>query len=124
MDVVISNLSETPIYLQIVEQIKSGILKGALSENDVLPSIRGLAKELKISVITTKKAYEELEREGYIISVAGKGCYVAPQNRALMQENRLKKVEEALSAAVETAQAMQVSRAEVEAMLKLLYEEE
>ena len=73
MDVVISNLSETPIYLQIVEQIKSGILKGTLSENDVLPSIRGLAKELKISVITTKKAYEELGARGLYHKCCGQG---------------------------------------------------
>ena len=123
MQIIVSNQSGKPIYQQIMSQIKNGILRGELRANEPLPSIRGLAKELKISVITTKKAYEELEAEGFIISTPGKGSYVAPQNRALMQEVRLKKVEEALEQAVDTARAMQVSREEVEEMLRLLYEE-
>ena len=123
MQIIVSNQSGKPIYQQIMSQIKNGILRGELRANEPLPSIRGLAKELKISVITTKKAYEELEAEGFIISTPGKGSYVAPQNRALMQEVRLKKVEEALEPAEDTARAMQVSREEVEEMLRLLYEE-
>ena len=123
MQIIVSNQSGKPIYQQIMSQIKNGILRGELRANEPLPSIRGLAKELKISVITTKKAYEELEAEGFIISTPGKGSYVAPQNRALMQEVRLKKVEEALEQAVDMARAMQVSREEVEEMLRLLYEE-
>ena len=123
MQIIVSNQSGKPIYQQIMSQIKNGILRGELRANEPLPSIRGLAKELKISVITTKKAYEELEAEGFIISTPGKGSYVAPQNRALMQEVRLKKVEEALEQAVDTARAMQASREEVEEMLRLLYEE-
>lgn len=123
MQIIVSNQSGKPIYQQIMSQIKNGILRGELRANEPLPSIRGLAKELKISVITTKKAYEELEAEGFIISTPGKGSYVAPQNRALMQEVRLKKVEEALEQVVDTARAMQVSREEVEEILRLLYEE-
>ena len=123
MQIIVSNQSGKPIYQQIMSQIKNGILRGELRANEPLPSIRGLAKELRISVITTKKAYEEREAEGFIISTPGKGSYVAPQNRALMQEVRLKKVEEALEQAVDTARAMQVSREEVEEMLRLLYEE-
>ena len=121
--IIVSNQSEKPIYQQIMSQIKDGILRGALQADELLPSIRGLAKELQISVITTKKAYEELEKEGFLVSVPGKGFYVAPQNRALMREVRLKKVEEALECAVETARSMQISREEVQEMLRLLYEE-
>lgn len=124
MNLIISNASEEPIYQQIIDQIKSEILTGHLRPDEALPSIRGLAKELKISVITTKKAYEELERDGFIVSAQGRGSFVAPQNRELLKESRLKRVEEALGAAVETAASMGVTREEVEQILRLLYEEE
>lgn len=81
MNIIISNSSDEPIYLQIVNQLKDQIVKGELSESEALPSIRNLAKELKISVITTKRAYDELEREGFIVTVAGKGSYVATINK-------------------------------------------
>ena len=103
MDIIIRNAGDVPIYEQIVRQIKSQILRGELGEGDALPSMRLLAKELRISVITTKRAYEELEREGFITTVPGKGCFVAPRNLELAREDTLRRVEEHLSRAVDTA---------------------
>ena len=103
MDIILSNASGKPIYEQITDQIKEQIMAGALSAGDALPSMRLLAKELRISVITTKRAYEELERDGFLENVPGKGCFVAPQNRELLREAQLRKVEEKLSQAVEEA---------------------
>lgn len=123
MKIVISYQSEQPIYQQIAMQIKNAVLCGELLEGAALPSIRALAKELKISVITTKKAYEMLEEEGMIVSAQGKGSYVAPQNQEVLKEIRLKKVEDALSGALKTARDMHVSRDEVEEILRFLYED-
>lgn len=124
MNIVISNLSEQPIYEQITAQIKDHIIKGELREADILPSIRSLAKELKISVITTKRAYEELEREGFIAIVPGKGTYVAAQNKELLKESRIRIVEEKLVDAVNAAKSAGLSLDEVVEMLKLFYEED
>ena len=88
MEIIIRNSSSQPIYEQIYTQIKDLILNGTLAEGDALPSIRGLAKDLRISVITTKRAYDELEREGFVNTVAGKGCFVAGTNRELIQEEK------------------------------------
>ena len=110
MDIIIRNTGEAPIYDQITQQVKGLILSGALSEGEALPSMRALAKDLRISVITTKRAYEELEREGFITSVPGKGCFVAPRNLELVRENALRQVEEYLMKAVEAAKA---GRAEI-----------
>lgn len=96
MQILIDNKSGLPIYDQIYSQIKSQIISGALSEGEALPSIRGLAKTLRISVITTKRAYDELEREGFIYTVAAKGCFVAPKNVELLREENLKQIEERL----------------------------
>lgn len=93
MYIYIDNKGGTPIYDQIYSQIKNEILSGKLRENDALPSIRNLAKDLRISVITTKRAYDELEREGYIYTLPAKGCFVAPQNQELIREENLKKIE-------------------------------
>lgn len=93
MDIIISNSSSQPIYEQISTQLKNQIISGNLSEGDALPSIRALAKDLKISVITTKRAYDELEQEGFIYTVAGKGCFVAEKNMELIREGNLKKIE-------------------------------
>lgn len=93
MNLYINNKSGTPIYDQIYSQIKSEIMSGNLRENDALPSIRNLAKDLRISVITTKRAYDELEREGFIYTLPSKGCFVAPQNLELIREENLKKIE-------------------------------
>ena len=99
MEIYISNTGDKPIYAQITDQIKGKILSGELQAGEALPSIRLLAKELRISVITTKRAYEELEREGFITTVPGKGCFVAPQDPTLAREETLRRVEEHLSPA-------------------------
>jgi len=122
MNIVISNSSDEPIYEQIKRQIKNSILCGELKEGELLPSIRNLAKELMISVITTKRAYEDLEKEGYIVTRPGKGSYVAAQNKEFMREMRLKIVEEKLSEAVEAGKAIDLKLEEMEEMLRLLYE--
>lgn len=99
-------------------------MKGELIENDSLPSIRSLAKELQISVITTKRAYDELEKDGFIVTVPGKGTYIAAQNMELLRETRLKIIEEKLSEAVETAKSIKLTAIELKEMLEILYEEE
>ena len=122
MDIILSNSSGKPIYEQIADQVREQILSGALSAGDALPSMRVLAKELRISVITTKRAYEDLEQAGFINTVPGKGCFVAPQNPALHHEEALKAVEAHLQKAVEAAELGCVSRGEVFETLTLLYE--
>ncbi|MGN1002841.1 MAG: GntR family transcriptional regulator [Oscillospiraceae bacterium] len=124
MNIIISNADPRPIYEQIYAQIKACILSGELAEGDLLPSIRSLAKDLRISVITTKRAYEELEKSGYIHTVAGKGCYVAPKNVQLVREEHLTRVEEHLRQAVGLARACGLSPEETGEMLRLLFEEE
>ena len=124
LNIVISNSSGKPIYEQITNQVKAAILSGELSPGDALPSMRLLAKELRISVITTKRAYEELEREGFVETVVGKGSFVARQNRELLRDARLREVEARLEQAVEAARAGGVSLAELQEMLTLLYEGE
>ena len=103
MDVIVSNASAQPIYEQIYSQIKAQILSGALREGELLPSIRALAKDLRISVITTKRAYEDLERDGFILTQQGRGSFVAEQNPALLREEHLKRVEDCLQGAVDAA---------------------
>lgn len=93
MDILIDNKSGTPIYDQIYTQIKAQILSGALAQDQMLPSIRGLARDLRISFITTKRAYDELEKDGFLYTVQGKGCFVAPKNTQLIREENLKKIE-------------------------------
>ena len=124
MELIIRNNSGQPIYDQISGQIKAQILSGALSPGDALPSIRGLAKDLKISVITTKRAYDELEAQGLINTVAGKGCFVAEKNLDLIREQKLKELEDHLDAAVELAAQCGVSPAELHEMLRILLKEE
>ena len=124
MDIIIRNTGETPIYDQITRQVKTLILTGALCEGEALPSMRALAKDLRISVITTKRAYEELEREGFITTVPGKGCFVAPRNLELVRENALRQVEEYLQKAAECARLGGVTAGEVRETLEILYGEE
>lgn len=121
MDVVISNSSPKPIYEQIADQIKNQIITGVLAPGDALPSMRLLAKDLHISVITTKRAYSDLERDGFVETVAGKGCFVAPKNREFLREEQLRKAEEALQAAVDIAKRGGITLAELDDMLALLY---
>jgi GntR family transcriptional regulator len=123
MRVIISNSSPDPIYEQINRQIKAQIISGDLAEGEALPSIRKLALELQISVITTKRAYDELEREGFINSVGGKGTFVAVQNQELLKEKKMKIVEERLAAAVAEARLMGIGLDHLQDMLRLLYQE-
>ncbi len=122
MDIILSNSSGKPIYEQIADQVKEQILSGTLSAGDALPSMRVLAKELRISVITTKRAYEELERDGFLDNVPGKGCFVAPQNRELLREAQLRRVEDVLAQAVDEARKGGFSLSELQELLTLLYQ--
>jgi GntR family transcriptional regulator len=124
MKIIISNASPDPIYEQIVRQVKSQIINGELEEGAALPSIRKLAQELQISVITTKRAYDELEREGFIDTVGGKGTFVAVQNKELLREKKMKLVEEKLAEAVAEARLLGIRPKALREMLRLLYEEE
>ncbi|WP_027624174.1 GntR family transcriptional regulator [Clostridium lundense] len=123
MNIIISNSSGEPIYEQIVKQIKNLILIGELTEGDALPSIRNLAQELRISVITTKRAYEELEKESFIETVPGKGSFIASQNKELLKEKRMRLIEEKLSQVVDESKLINLSLNELIEMLKILYEE-
>ena len=123
MDIIISNASEKPIYDQIYSQVKSAIMKGVLKEGDALPSIRALARDLKISVITTKRAFDDLERDGFIHSVQGNGSFVAPSNPQMLKEEILREIEAALSKAYELSRACGVSKAELAEMLRVVAEE-
>jgi len=124
MDIIISNSSGKPIYEQITSQIKAMILNGTLREGEALPSMRLLAKELRISVITTKRAYEELERDGFIETVTGRGSFVARKNLEFVREEHLRMIEEKLQEAVDLAKTADISLPEMTEMLKLLYEGE
>ena len=124
MDIILSNSSSAPIYDQIATQIKDQIVAGSLDPGQPLPSIRALAKDLRISVITTKRAYEELERDGFLLTVPGKGCFVAPQDPELAREETLRRVEELLSRAVDAAKVGAVTLEELTATLNILYGDE
>lgn len=123
MNIIISNSSDKPIYEQITAQIKSMIMTGRLKEGDLLPSMRTLAKELRISVITTKRAYEDLEREGFITTVVGKGSFVRAADTSLVREERLKQIEELLAKAAAIAQQSGIERRELEEILEILYQD-
>lgn len=124
MDIIISNSSGKPIYEQITSQIKNLIITGVLKAGDALPSMRLLAKELRISVITTKRAYEDLERDGFIETVTGKGSFVASKNTEFIKEEHFRMVEETLQQAVGIAKTSGITLEEMIEMLTLLYEEE
>ena len=124
MDIIIDNKSGAPIYDQIYSQIKNQIISGVLKENELLPSIRGLAKDLRISFITTKRAYEELEKEGFIYTLPAKGCYVAPKNVELIREENLKKIEALIAQILQLAASCNLSREEVIEMVNFSMGEE
>ena len=124
MNILIDNKSGTPIYDQIYSQIKSQIISGALKQDELLPSIRGLAKDLRISFITTKRAYEELEREGFIYTLPAKGCYVDPKNIELLREENLKKIEEYIDEIVKLAVSCNLSKQEIIEMVNFSLEEQ
>ncbi len=123
MKLIISNSSKEPIYEQITNQIKTAILAGELQEGIALPSIRQLAKDLQISVITTKRAYEELEKAGFIYSIVGKGSFVAEQNLEVIREKKLKVIEEQLSAVITNSKEIGLTFDELQELLTILYEE-
>ncbi|MFJ7915224.1 MULTISPECIES: GntR family transcriptional regulator [unclassified Lysinibacillus] len=124
MQIIISNSSKEPIYEQIYSQIKKLILSGELQEGQSLPSMRQLAKDLEISVITTKRAYEELEKTGFIYSIVGKGSFISEQNTEMMRERKVKVIEENLLIAIQNAKEMNIGLAELKEMLTLLYSED
>lgn len=123
MDILISNSCGSPIYQQIYDQIKNAILSGELREGDMLPSIRALAKDLRISVITTKRAYEELEQGGYIYTAAGKGCFVSQKSSGMVYEEHLKKIEEHMGEIARLAGSSGITEGQLIEMYRVLQEE-
>lgn len=123
MQIILNNASMVPIYEQLSEQVKSQILSGALGENEALPSVRALSASLKISALTVKKAYDKLEEDGFVVTVHGKGTYVAPTNRSLALEARRRDVEEDFTRALDKAKAVGMTPEEIREMLELLLEE-
>lgn len=123
MNIFIDNKGGVPIYDQIYTQIKNLIISGELNENDALPSIRGLSKDLRISVITTKRAYDELEREGFIYTLPAKGCFVAPKNTELLREENLKQIEEHLLQIRQLAASCNLTKQDIISMLGILESE-
>ena len=124
MNILIDNKSGAPIYDQIYSQIKNQIISGALREDEMLPSIRALAKDLRISFITTKRAYEELEKEGFIYTLPAKGCYVAPKNIELIREENLKKIEEYIDKIIKLAASCNLRKEDIVEMIDFNMEEQ
>lgn len=124
MHIIIRNTGDVPIYEQIVTQIKSAIVAGELSEGEALPSMRLLAKELRISLITTKRAYEELERDGFIVTMTGRGSFVAAKNLELLREEKRKQVEALLAQAAQAAHTVGIPEEELCELIRLLYKDE
>lgn len=124
MNIIISNASNLPIYEQIYTQMKNAILTGDLSEGDLLPSIRQLAKDLRISVITTKRAYDELEQDGFVYTVAGKGSYVAAKNMEMIREGQLKEIEERMREILRLAPTCQLTSEALLEQFRVIIEEE
>ncbi len=123
MTILIDNKSGSPIYDQIYSQIKSQIISGSLAEDEMLPSIRNLAKDLRISFITTKRAYEELEKDGFIYTVPGKGCFVAPKNVELLREENLRKIEANIDEIVKLAKSCNLTKEDLVKMVEFGLEE-
>ena len=123
MELFINNKSGAPIYDQIYNQIKQQIISGALQPDEAMPSIRGLARDLRISVITTKRAYDELEKEGFIYTIAAKGCFVAPKNVELLREETLKNIENHIGQIVRLSQSVGLSEQEVLDMVRFAMED-
>ena len=124
MDLIISNNSEIPIYEQIKEKIKKAINSNELKASDILPSVRCLAKDLRISILTVKKAYDELENEGYIKTVQGKGSFVVPRSKELMREEQIKIIEKNIGEIVKIAKTNDIRKKEIIDLFKFLYEED
>lgn len=124
MNVVISNKLDAPIYEQIKEQIRSAIIRDEIAENEMLPSIRSLASDLKISVITTKRAYDDLESEGFIATVQGKGCFVLPKNKEQIKEQKLKEIERHFTEAINHSKMTDLTDDQLKEILYILLKEE
>ena len=124
MNFIISNNSETPIYEQIKREIKNAISQNELKESEALPSVRNLAKDLRISVLTVKKAYDELEQEGYIKTVQGKGSFVIPRNQELIKEELLKNIEKHIEEIIKISKLTDISKTEIIELFEYLYKEE
>ena len=124
MDIILKNSSDEPIYQQIITQIKAQIMNGTLAAGEALPSMRTLAARLRISVITTKRAYEELEHDGYIENFTGKGCFVKAQNTDFLREETVRQTEELLAKACERAKLCGLTVNELKEMIELMYEED
>ncbi len=124
MNIIISNANNKPIYEQIYERVKTGVISGEISQAEALPSIRTLAKDLRISVITTKRAYEELERDGYIYSIPGKGFFVAEKNNELLKESQLKEIEEYMNKIMILSQKSGLGVEDVIEMFRVMYDKE
>lgn len=124
MHIIIVNSAEIPIYEQIMNQIKSAILSGELEEGDILPSVRGLAKDLNVSVITTRKAYEGLEADGFTINMAGKGSFVAPKNMELLRETRLIEIEKKLANIINYANPVGITSSDLKKIIDEISKEE
>lgn len=122
MKLIISNISGVPIYEQIKQQVKEAILSGELKEQDALPSLRTLAKDLKISVLTVTRAYTELEEEGFVKNVQGRGCFVLGSGSELMKEQLIRKVEHSLTEAIKAAKIASLSNEELHHLLNILLE--
>lgn len=124
MKIVISNTSEAPLYQQIKDQIKDAILKGELVEGDALPSIRAFANDLKVSVLTIRRVYDELEQEGFVTSQVGIGTFVSTSNIELLRDSKRRLVEKKMLDMIQTAKSLSISKDELNAMMEILYEEE
>lgn len=124
MNVIISNTSDKPLYLQIKEQIKEAILKGELQEGDLLPSVRAFANDIGVSVLTTRRVYDELEQEGFAISQAGRGTFVAMGNLELLRDSKRRVVEEDMQKAIHNAKLFGITKEELQKMMDILFEEE
>ncbi len=124
LNIFIDNKSGAPIYDQIYKQIKNQIISGTLQADEALPSIRNLAKDLRISVITTKRAYDELEKEGFIYTIAAKGCFVAPKNTELLREENLKKIESMMQEIIRLSASCNLSGEDLTEMLRLMMRED
>jgi len=123
VQIYIDNKSGAPIYDQIYSQLKAQIISGSVKENEMLPSIRGLAKDLRISFVTTKRAYDELEKDGFLYTIPGKGCFAAPKNTELIREENLKKIEEHMEAIVQLAASCNLSREDILDMVRFILED-
>lgn len=124
MKIIIANQSDQPLYQQIKDQIKDAIFRSELKEGEILPSIRTLANDLRVSVLTTRRVYDELQLEGFIITKVGKGSFVASENLELLQESKRHMVEVKLSDVWKTARTLKISKSELYSMMDLLFEEE